>query len=1028
MRRADVRLRKPRSSFLLIGLLAAALAAPASSRDLAFLGTAEVGDVEDGRGLTLSPDGRHVYVAGPSETAIMEVSERADRVRLDFAGNIQLPGAYGADERRFFFSSDGRTAFLYRQVIGPPVDPVPPGSSRSDFLVFRRDPETGRLTLLATHENFQHVVTMSPDRRHVYSSDSETVQIHQTEASGGLVQVAEVSLSALTNGVISSGSPDLDASPEGRFVAAAGDDAIVVMDRDADSGTLEFADSFHQDDGVEELGSVDGLHWSHDGRILYAFARFTSFDPGALLLFAVDPESGELRHLTTHDLDPLGGRQVPLALVDRPDGRGAVLWIRDSGAGWVFELEAFFRPDPDGEPVFGPVRQVATTVTYSEAFSDLLGTLGDHLLLGGSLGIRAFDWTPAAFGVGDEVPVDLVDTDFALGFHGGLAVHPSGDWVYAASRDETRVGAFRRLPGGGLELTAAVDVVPPDQYTSVELAVSPDGRHLYATELFSQILAIYELDADTGIPSLVATLDHDDTLGLDFPRKIALSNDGRWLTVEAEDLALFERDADTGLVVFRDLAPPAVGGASIEAVVSIEFSDDARHLYLNSTEPAVHVLGVDTQNGTLSGIQSVEGGPGGIEGMIYPSSLALTPDGRHLIVGAAVGLFVFERDPATGRLDLVAEVATVTRPRAIEVDSDGGRVLVAYEDAFSERIELFLRDPATGLLELREALDNADVGVEGLGAALALDPLHRAAYTGGRPGKIGILGLRDGSCPAVSDRLCLGGDRFEVKALWRDFDGKSGTARVAPARTDDSGVLWYFSESNWEMLVKILDGCGLNDRFWVFAATASTVETTLTVTDRATGEVRTYFNPLGRASPALTDTDAFAGCGTESGPGASVRGPSRLDAPSGGDAVEVPGKTSADVVDTIAPFDCRESPTARCLGAAPEGSGTSDGRFLVEMDWRTGAGDEGPGRAASEGTGDSVLFWFFGPKNWEALVKVLDGCAVNGHHWVLSAATTDVETTLRITDSVTGEVREYISPLGQAASALADIAAFQACP
>lgn len=73
------------------------------------------------------------------------------------------------------------------------------------------------------------------------------------------------------------------------------------------------------------------------------------------------------------------------------------------------------------------------------------------------------------------------------------------------------------------------------------------------------------------------------------------------------------------------------------------------------------------------------------------------------------------------------------------------------------------------------------------------------------------------------------------------------------------------------MLIKVLDGCGINDRFWVFAAATTDVETTLRVTDSQTGRVATYFNPLANASPAVTDVDALAGCSQ----GAGVTAPSR---------------------------------------------------------------------------------------------------------------------------------------------------------
>jgi hypothetical protein len=62
------------------------------------------------------------------------------------------------------------------------------------------------------------------------------------------------------------------------------------------------------------------------------------------------------------------------------------------------------------------------------------------------------------------------------------------------------------------------------------------------------------------------------------------------------------------------------------------------------------------------------------------------------------------------------------------------------------------------------------------------------------------------------------------------------------------------------MLIKVLDGCNINNRYWVFAAATTNVEYTLRVTDTETGASKQYRNPLGQASPAITDTSAFATC------------------------------------------------------------------------------------------------------------------------------------------------------------------------
>lgn len=62
------------------------------------------------------------------------------------------------------------------------------------------------------------------------------------------------------------------------------------------------------------------------------------------------------------------------------------------------------------------------------------------------------------------------------------------------------------------------------------------------------------------------------------------------------------------------------------------------------------------------------------------------------------------------------------------------------------------------------------------------------------------------------------------------------------------------------LLVKVIDGCGLNDRYWVFVAGTTNVEWTLDVRDVRTDQVKTNTNPLGVHSTATTDTEAFATC------------------------------------------------------------------------------------------------------------------------------------------------------------------------
>ena len=100
-----------------------------------------------------------------------------------------------------------------------------------------------------------------------------------------------------------------------------------------------------------------------------------------------------------------------------------------------------------------------------------------------------------------------------------------------------------------------------------------------------------------------------------------------------------------------------------------------------------------------------------------------------------------------------------------------------------------------------------------------------------------------------------------------------------------------------------------------------------------------------------------------------------------------------------------------------------DSRYAVAVDWWTAAGASGAASVVHSGTNDSGLFWFFDPNNWEVLIKVLDGCALNGHVWVFGASTTDLGYVIRVTDTVTGTVKEYRNEPGLPAPAMTDATA-----
>jgi hypothetical protein len=122
-----------------------------------------------------------------------------------------------------------------------------------------------------------------------------------------------------------------------------------------------------------------------------------------------------------------------------------------------------------------------------------------------------------------------------------------------------------------------------------------------------------------------------------------------------------------------------------------------------------------------------------------------------------------------------------------------------------------------------------------------------------------INGLAATPCVGNQYEMCLNGGRFRVQAAWSTGNGESAAGQVQ-GLTDDSGYLFFFNPANIEAVVKILDACEVNDRYWVFAGGLTNVRTLLSVTDTQQGRVKTYINPLGRAFQPIQDTAAFATC------------------------------------------------------------------------------------------------------------------------------------------------------------------------
>lgn len=293
--------------------------------------------------------------------------------------------------------------------------------------------------------------------------------------------------------------------------------------------------------------------------------------------------------------------------------------------------------------------------------------------------------------------------------------------------------------------------------------------------------------------------------------------------------------------------------------------------------------------------------------------------------------------------------------------------------------------------------------------ALAVDPFHpQQLYAATESG--GLLAYTRptaSTCTASAERLCLNSGRFAVSSHWRDFEGGRGHGQALPL-TDDTGTFWFFSAGNRELIVKALDGTSLNDFYWIFYGALSSVEYVLDVTDTATGETRTYFNPP-RTLASRADTRAFYVAPPEAASQArSAANPSALRTAG---APKAPAATPAS---RLSPPSCIPTNTSLCIGG-----GFLD--FRVEVSYST-PGLAGSGQAIPL-DGDTGAFWFFDDENVELMIKVLDGRAVNGHYWVFYGALSNVEYMITVTNTADGTVKTYFNPTGTMAS-VADTEAF----
>jgi len=237
-------------------------------------------------------------------------------------------------------------------------------------------------------------------------------------------------------------------------------------------------------------------------------------------------------------------------------------------------------------------------------------------------------------------------------------------------------------------------------------------------------------------------------------------------------------------------------------------------------------------------------------------------------------------------------------------------------------------------------------------------------------------------CATGAENLCLLGGRFRVTVRWR-ANGMNGAGMAVPD-SDLTGLFWFFSAENIELIVKVLDGRPLTPSFWVFYGGLSDVEYWIIVADTQTAATKTYHNDQGDLC-GNADVSAFP----------------------------APSVASSSAETGLKPVtDALCAPGTLCLFGS---------RFQVEVNWKAN-GNQGVGTPVPL-TDQSGLFWFFSADNKELVVKIIDGRPVNNKIWFFYGALSDVEYDIRVTDTTNEATKVYHNAPGNLCGK-ADVNAF----
>jgi len=669
-----------------------------------------VDGLEGARSVAVSPLGNHVYVAGYFDGAVAVFS------RDELSGELTFVEVQRADDPDVFYmngassvtvSPDGKHVYVAAYV-------------NQAVVTFGRNPVTGALTWedvviegAGDVDGLEGVrsVTVSPDGLHVYAggaTDDAVAVFSRDETTGELTFVQ----------VYKDTDPGVDGldrvesvaiSPHGDNVYVAGhdDDAVAVFSRDEFTGELTFME-VHKESDPE----VDGLNGAHSVAVSplgdHVYVIGANFN--AVAMFSRDGITGALSYIGRR-MDGIGGVQgmyLPYAVALSPDGANAYVAAYGEDA-----VTTFSRDPATGQLRFEQVYPGIDGVEGAVGVAVSPG--GEHVYVTGNNddAVALFSRNGTTVLAFQEV---YKDTDSGLdGLDGArsVALDPDGEQVYVAGFEDDAVAVFDRDGDTG-ELTFVE--VHTDDDPGVDglggiqsLAVSPDGSHVYTAAWEADAVAIFSRDGDTGELSYVGVVKDDDpgVDGLDGAYWVAFGPDGSHVYVAGyydDAVTLFNRNGETGALshveTVRD-GDPGIDG--LNGANAIAMSPDGDHIYVTGRhDDAVAIFCRDADTGALNYVGMAQDGVDGVDGLNGTRAVAVSPDpdGRYVYAAGQLddAVAVFGRDDDSGELTFL-EVRKDSDPGTdgldvadgLAVSPDGSFIYVAGygDDALTVLSHLF---------------------------------------------------------------------------------------------------------------------------------------------------------------------------------------------------------------------------------------------------------------------------------------------------------------------------------------------------